>query len=1094
MTRRKFNLGEIIRKLNEDNPETSHDQHSPPPVETKQSIVTPPVNSPSINTAINDAQHESTAMLPEQPDLHRGRSGVSFSTLRPAPDKVAPPPIATKPSPPEQTETQVDRQSNEKPVLAQHYQQEPKTYKKNAPPLENTPPQKNVYIPPTVPSEDEEVEEEFDIFKYIGIVLRRKYIVIIVLIICTLLSLFRFLRSDTYYIANARLLFRPDDNQQILSDQRITRYWGDRENIFSTHLELLRSHTVLAMVAENMNHTVAPEEIGARLTIKQGETNGDKNDIIEISFRHKNSETARDVINEICRSYIEYRRDVNAQEVSRLVKKFEYQIDKLEKELDSRESDLRSFKESHRMVELSNETNLTISKLSQMEMALQATQLSILENNERLEALTTQISRQEQDIVQSVTYQDPFKNRISDLELELNTLTTEYSPEHFKVKNLRQQIDNLKAAVVDSLSKAAASKTLVKNPIRQALLQDLVNVTIEKSSLDAKRIAQEQLIDKLNQELIKLPAMQQKFANLQRETESLLQTLRMLKNKFEEAKIRRDSEESDLKILELAQTPRNAYSTSQPINIILGMLVGLILGIAVAFLIEYLDQSLKEPASVEKVLGLPLLGIVPFIEADHALLEQATDLTKNILEPFRALRANLKHIATNHHLQTFIICSAIKGEGKTTLGANLGITFALDGKKVILVDGDLRRSQVHTLFGVPKQHGLSDYLLGTANVDDIIKPTRINNMSTITSGERPNNPAELLGTKLFDHLIAELKEKADIIIFDSPALLPVSDTITMAPKMDGVLFVVRTFWTPLKAAKQALNQLERIGSRLYGGILNGASHGGKHYPYYYGYYGYYGYYSYKYSYDEDHKKPLTIRTAGLAIERKSKEMLTSFVYGIPKAVGAINREVAAITRKKRFWILLLLLLSMSGLRVYLKLKSSSVHPESIEYIGINASSPTDKLQPAAPENDIAFTGPGTTNTPAIAPALTYDTAELQKQIKGWYRALSDKNQKEYLSYYDRKSFRFSGGGIDQWEEQTEPLFTKGNSTVFNDLDTIRRINSEKNSIEVFIVFSITTINDTIPCTTALVWTLSNDGWQITQEKPIAGYLPEMKGE
>ena len=116
-------------------------------------------------------------------------------------------------------------------------------------------------------------------------------------------------------------------------------------------------------------------------------------------------------------------------------------------------------------------------------------------------------------------------------------------------------------------------------------------------------------------------------------------------------------------------------------NIILGILIGLILGITLAFLIEYLDQSLKDPADIEKELELPLLGIVPLIEAEQALIEQSTDLTKSILEPFRALRANLKHIATAHELKTFMICSAVKGEGKTTLAANLAITFALDGKQ-----------------------------------------------------------------------------------------------------------------------------------------------------------------------------------------------------------------------------------------------------------------------------------------------------------------------------------------------------------------------------------------------------------------------------
>ena len=199
--------------------------------------------------------------------------------------------------------------------------------------------------------------------------------------------------------------------------------------------------------------------------------------------------------------------------------------------------------------------------------------------------------------------------------------------------------------------------------------------------------------------------------------------LKLLKNRFEEAKIKRDSQESDLKILEWAQTPSAAISNVKSSKILIGMFIGLIIGIALALLLEYLDQSIKEPPDVEKTLELPLLGIVPTIETEKAIIEISKDHGKTILEPFRALRANLKHIALSRHIKTIIISSAVKGEGKTTLAANIAITFAMDGKKVILVDGDMRRAQIHGLFHIPKKDGLCDYLYGASEVRDILKPT-----------------------------------------------------------------------------------------------------------------------------------------------------------------------------------------------------------------------------------------------------------------------------------------------------------------------------------------------------------------------------------
>ncbi|MBN1309669.1 MAG: CpsD/CapB family tyrosine-protein kinase, partial [Chitinispirillaceae bacterium] len=581
-----------------------------------------------------------------------------------------------------------------------------------------------------------------------------------------------------------------------------------------------------------------------------------------------------------------------------------------------------------------------------------------------------------------------------------------------------------------------------------------------------------------------------KYAYLQRETESLLQTLRMLKGKYEEAKIRRDSEESELKLLELAQTPKQEISNVKFSSIIISLLVGIILGIALALLLEYLDQTLKEPASVEKSLGVPLLGIVPFIEADNALVEKPTDLTKNILEPFRALRANLKHISTSHRLQTFIVCSAIKGEGKTTLAANLGITFALDGRKVVLVDGDLRRSQAHTLFAIPKQNGLADYLLGTVTVDQILKPTRFENMSVVTSGERPHNPAELLGTIRLDRLIEELRAKADVIIFDSPALLPVSDTITMAPKMDGVLFVVRTFWTPVKAAKQALNQLQRIGSHLYGGILNGASHSGRYYPYYYGYYGYYGYYSYKYAYDEDHKHPFSLRETGLRIERSVKERFTSLRYAVPKFAAGLNRGAKTLARRKMFWLLLFCLLSVTGIRLAVEAYMPAPLPEAIVYMGFGgnrteshlptiAGGRASGMEPAVHNGDVSTKG--------------YSTA-LNDAVQEWFEAFRGQNLNEYLSYYDSTSFRFEGGGFGQWKEKITELFSRDIAGAVIVLDTIRRMTSDTLSSGLLVEYRAVSPTDTLYGRTATSWVYGEYGWRIVRQTRFSDTLSETAGQ
>jgi succinoglycan biosynthesis transport protein ExoP len=938
MKPKKFSLGDIVRKLNE---EAAQDEKKRETAARPVDMQRPGQTEPLPAATIPPLQPAPLPVTPPLPD----NSHVPAQKQQ---KKPAPTAFAATFSP--------ERGAHAAEARSAHPPAEPRQL-----------PFQQSQVPPIAQRDDDEEEVEFDLFRYVGIILRRKNVVMAVALVMALFSVFQYLKGEKFYSARARLLFKPEE-KQLIGDQ-MYRYSGDRDKAFNTHLELLKSNTVLAMVSDNLGGKADIGAIRRNLTISQGQTNREKNDIIELSYKHGNADVARDALNELCKTYIDYRLDVNSQEITRLLYKFEQPIKKLQQELDEKESALRVFKEEHRMVELSDETNLTVSKLTDMEIALQQTQLALVDAKERLTSLNSQITKQELNIVQSITFNDPIKERLSQLELEYNTLSAENSPEHFKVKMIRQQIEKLKSAAADSMTEAA-SRTLVKNPIRQDLVQSYVNLTIEHSALEAKRTALEQVIGKLNTDLFKLPSIEQKYAFLQRETESLLQTLRLLKSKYEETKIRRESQETDIKILELAELPVKAESGVKPISILIGLLIGLILGIALAFLLEYIDQSVKNPTDIEKGLGIPLLGIVPLIETNKALIQQSSDLTKTILEPFRALRANLKHLAATYNSQVFMICSAIKGEGKTTLAANLAITFALDGKKVILIDADLRRSQMHTLFNIPKETGLTDFLLGVKTVDDLLKKTVYEELTVITSGERPHNPAELVGTYRFDLLIKELRTRADIVIFDSPALLPVSDTLTMAPKMDAIVFILRTMWTPLKAAKQAIHQLSRIGCHILGGIFNGVSGSRAYYPYYYGYYGYYSYS--KYSYDDEPHKKFSWRTFGLTFENGFKNSMRSVRYTLPRSIAASGRLSAHLARKKSFWLLLLVFLGLTATELWLSLRPAPetlATEQGISYLGIAGAPQENTAAPRISPMPQVHAPVATAETSAVARTL-----------------------------------------------------------------------------------------------------------------------------
>ncbi|MBD3319637.1 MAG: polysaccharide biosynthesis tyrosine autokinase, partial [Chitinivibrionales bacterium] len=542
------------------------------------------------------------------------------------------------------------------------------------------------------------------------------------------------------------------------------------------------------------------------------------------------------------------------------------------------------------------------------------------------------------------------------------------------------------------------------------------------------------------------------------------------------------------KILELAETPSAPFSTVKRSRILIGIFIGIIFGIALAFLFEFLDQTIKEPRDLEKALELPLLGIVPQLEEDKPVIDPAGGKSKTKLEPFRVLRTNLKHIAGQHNIKSLIICSPVKGEGKTTLAVNLAITFAMDGKRIILVDGDLRRPQIHNILEVPKKTGFSDYIMELAGIDEIIKPTRYENLSIITAGERPNNPTELLGTVRFDTMLQELCRKADLVIFDSPALLPVSDSLNMAPKMDGCVLIGRNLWTPMKAAKQAKMQLKQIGSKIYGVILNGISHSRGYYPYYYGYYRYYAY-KYTYDYDEEPRNKRSMREIGLKIESKVKERALSLKNAIPRYFAYSAKLFAYLAKRRTFWALTVILAGLVIFGAWLRSRNDLFPAtQSIEYLGPSDElSENERINPETSKKEgrplealsrqrynkssaDSLAGAGDSETP-------FDT-----RFAEWYQAFSEGTVGQIEGFYDSEHFRHPKGDFSYWQSRVMKRFRARNSGAESKLDTMWNEPMDQNHRKALSTMTFFRDSDTAHIQFIQIWSNQTGPWKIVRQK------------
>ena len=335
--------------------------------------------------------------------------------------------------------------------------------------------------------------------------------------------------------------------------------------------------------------------------------------------------------------------------------------------------------------------------------------------------------------------------------------------------------------------------------------------------------------------------------------------------------------------IQVATVPTSPVRPRPLNNTLLAGVVGLMLASGIVFLIEYLDDTFKVPEDVERILGIPLIGYVAEIEekaANGGSVYVVKQPRSPVSEAFRSLRSNLEFASVDKPLKIILVTSAEAGDGKTTISANLAAIIAQSGKKVMLVDCDLRRPRIHRFLRLQNRVGMTDLFREGYDVDSVTQQWVISSLvsiSVITSGSLPPNPAELLGSQKMNHLLQEFSERADVVVIDSPPSM-VSDAQVLAAKSDGVLMVLQPGKTHMGAAYAAREQFTRAGAHIVGAVFNRIQ---RRQGYYYSGYRYYSPYYYqndKYLKNDDvNPEAAPEPAADASAESASRSVLTSLL-------------------------------------------------------------------------------------------------------------------------------------------------------------------------------------------------------------------------
>ena len=398
-------------------------------------------------------------------------------------------------------------------------------------------------------------------------------------------------------------------------------------------------------------------------------------------------------------------------------------------------------------------------------------------------------------------------------------------------------------------------------PVRaQAVANELANQLIQQTPGANQSQNQEQqqfikdqisyLQEKINETLTDIDTAEKKLANLnsarqisdtQYEIATLQSKLSQLQSNY--TALLANSQQganNTLSIIEQAGLPTTPIGAKKGVIILLSVAIALVVATGSAYLMEFLDDTLKSPEEITRLLNIPVIGhISEMSQGSSGGLYVAENPRSVTAEAFRALRINLEFVAVDKPMRKILVTSSSSFEGKTSVATNLAIVMAQGGKRVILVDADLRRPNIHRQFNVSNRAGLTDIFRGGLTIPEVLQNWSDENLQFITTGSLPPNPVDLLSSQKMDTILRQLEDMADVIIIDGPPLL-VPDAVVLSTKVDGTLMVVKHSVTRKYAAKVGQEQLKRVGAHIIGIVINKIPSTNQEY---YSRYRTYGYYS-----------------------------------------------------------------------------------------------------------------------------------------------------------------------------------------------------------------------------------------------------------
>ena len=535
----------------------------------------------------------------------------------------------------------------------------------------------------------------------------------------------------------------------------------------------------------------------------------------------------------LCRSlvevYLECTRRLNSQAAGTAARIVYDQMNQTQRKLIEAEDRLRRFRQRTGTMALDVETKERISRLADITQQLQ--QAGAEQNASAAQLGRVQVLlRQETPRITSVTnYADnpvveQLRQQLTELETSRAAALQEYVPTSSMVKSLDARIADVQRRL--SLLARQQMQTVIKerqeavNPVHQALLQTAATLDASRYASQARISALSQAASTDQEQLATLPDKEFELAQLMRETQTYAGTYALLSSKYQELKINEEAELANARLLEQPKAKPGRVAPRRMINLFLAAMLGLLLGVGAALLVDQLDPNLRFSDQIASQLGVDILGHVRALPAPEQLLLPDLAPGSELAEDYRTLRSHIALAPTIAPLQALLVTSATSAEGKSVTALNLATVFARQGRRVLLVDSDLRRPTLHEKLGLPCGQGLAEVLVGKAAPEGVIRETAVPHLFLLSAGQARAEAVDLLEQGRVRALLAALRSHYELIVLDSPPALGLADAQVLASAADGVLLVVEAGAATRQDLSRVRQLMAFVRANLIGAVVN----------------------------------------------------------------------------------------------------------------------------------------------------------------------------------------------------------------------------------------------------------------------------------